>query len=196
MHSDDNMALPAERFYIDCEFDGHGGQLISLAIVAQDGRSAHITVTDYTEVRDPWVSENVVAKLRSLPSERNIDLPLLAVGPLLRLFIGDCPQPVIIADSPVDIGRFCEAISTGSDGGWKSTEYPMMVFEVHNVDCYPTTLEGAVQHNAWWDAMALRHKLAKAIEARSDKTCKGLAVGESAVAESHLPETRKEPSNG
>jgi hypothetical protein len=24
------------------------------------------------------------------------------------------------------------------------------------VDCYPTTLEGAVRHNAWWDAMALR----------------------------------------
>jgi hypothetical protein len=69
-------------------------------------------------------------------------------------------SPVIIADSPVDIWRFCEAISTGSDGEWASTEFPHMSFEVHNVDCYPTDLPGAVQHNAWWDAMALRHKLA------------------------------------
>jgi hypothetical protein len=36
-----------------------------------------------------------------------------------------------------------------------------MTFEVHNVDCYPTALEGAVQHNAWWDAMALRAALEK-----------------------------------
>jgi hypothetical protein len=28
------------------------------------------------------------------------------------------------------------------------------------VDAYPTTLDGAIQHNAWWDAMALRHLLA------------------------------------
>lgn len=63
----------------------------------------------------------------------------------------------IIADSPVDIGRFCAALSTSEDGGWASADYPRMTFEVHNVDCYPTTLPGAVQHNAWWDAMALRH---------------------------------------
>lgn len=40
-----------------------------------------------------------------------------------------------------------------------SADYPTMTFEVHNVDCYPTTLPGAVQHNAWRDAMALREKL-------------------------------------
>lgn len=36
---------------------------------------------------------------------------------------------------------------------------PHLTFEVIRVDAYPTTLEGAVQHNAWWDAMALRHLL-------------------------------------
>lgn len=149
------------RFYIDCEFDGHGGPLISFAIVAQDGRSAHATVIDCTEIHDPWVSENVVSKLRSLPDAHNIDLPLLAIGPLLRLFIRDCLHPIIVADSPVDIGRFCQAISTNAKGDWASTEYPRMTFEVRNVDCYPTTLEGAVQHNAWWDAMALRHHLSE-----------------------------------
>jgi hypothetical protein len=36
---------------------------------------------------------------------------------------------------------------------------PSIKFEMHRVDAYPTTLPGAVQHNAYWDAMALRHKL-------------------------------------
>ena len=29
------------------------------------------------------------------------------------------------------------------------------------VDAYPTDLPGAVRHNAWWDAMALKHLLSK-----------------------------------
>jgi hypothetical protein len=84
---------------------------------------------------------------------------LTKVGSALRNFIGNCTRPIIVADSPVDIGRFCAALSTGDDGGWVSTGYQRMTFEVHNIDCYPTDLPGAVQHNAYWDAMALRHRL-------------------------------------
>lgn len=46
--------------------------------------------------------------------------------------------------------------------------YPRMTFEVHNVDCYPTTMKGAVQHNAWWDAMALRHTLTQLLKGQDD----------------------------
>jgi hypothetical protein len=156
-----------ERFYIDCEFDGHGGSLLSFAIVAEDGRGLHYRVSD-AEAVDPWVAANVVPHMAShLATEGHCGL-LNSLGWVLRRFIGDCDQPLIIADSPVDIGRFCAAISTGEDGGWASTEYPKMTFEVHNVDCYPTDLPNAVQHNAWWDAMALRHKLA-AIRALKDR---------------------------
>lgn len=38
-------------------------------------------------------------------------------------------------------------------------DMPPLRFEVSNLDAYPTDLPGAVQHNAWWDAMALRHLL-------------------------------------
>ena len=80
-------------------------------------------------------------------------------GGHLQHVLKDDAAPVIVADSPVDIARFCKAISTADDGSWASTDYPQITFEVHNVDCYPTTLPDAVQHNAWWDAMALREKL-------------------------------------
>ena len=140
------------RFYIDCEFDGHNGPLLSIALVKDDGTGIHIATT--AVATDPWVIANVVPLIdrhdcrmavRCLPNE---------VGVVIRTFI-TCDNPTIIADSPVDIGRFCQAISTAPNGQWASADYPIMRFEVHNVDCYPTSLVGAIQHNAWWDAMAL-----------------------------------------
>lgn len=148
----------SDHFYIDCEFDGHNGPLLSIALVKDDGRGIHIATT--VEASDPWVLANVVPLIdrheckmavRCLPDE---------VGAAIRTFL-DCESPVIIADSPVDIARFCRALSTGIDGQWASADYSMMRFEVHNIDCYPTILPNAVQHNAWWDAMALRHAIAR-----------------------------------
>ena len=152
------MTIEEQRFYIDCEFDGHGGPLISFAIVPERGSGLHITVIDAPPPNDPWVAENVLPILNSHAACNAAGVPLLDVGEMLRGVIGDIPT-TIIADSPVDIGRFCEAISTNADGSWRSFGAPLIRFEVHNVDCYPTDLPGAVQHNAWWDAMALRHKL-------------------------------------
>jgi hypothetical protein len=147
-------------FYIDCEFDGHGGPLLSIAMVPRSdyGNSLHVTVR-HGDIHDPWVAENVAPILHRHEADESFIVDPNQVGGVLRGYIGDCDHPVIIADSPVDIGRFCQAISTGPDGGWASTGYPKMQFIVSNVNCYPTELKGAVQHNAWWDAMALRAKL-------------------------------------
>ena len=145
------------RYYIDCEFDGHNGPLLSMALVTENSSSIHIKTT--APVTDDWVYANVLPLMDSHKAPKWASVDVNDVGRVIRAFIGDADCPVIIADSPVDIGRFCRAISTGTDGGWASADYPAMRFEVHNVDCYPTALEGAVQHNAWWDAMALREKL-------------------------------------
>jgi len=146
------------RYYIDCEFDGHDGPLLSLAMVREDGVSIHIRTL--AEPKDPWV----IANVWPLMTEQDADFMTMTdwVGGDIRDFIGGDPQPHVIADSPVDIARFCQAVSTGEDGGWASADYERMTFTVENVDCYPTDLPGAVQHNAWWDARALRHKLSAA----------------------------------
>lgn len=146
------------RYFIDCEFDGHNGPLLSIAMVADDGESIHIRTDN--EASDPWVIANVMRHMDNHEAVTLAYLPVNWVGKEIRDFIGGDQAPVIVADSPVDIGRFCDAISTSPEGSWASCDYPLMTFEVHNVDCYPTTLQGAVQHNAWWDAMALREKLA------------------------------------
>jgi len=144
-------------FYIDCEFDGHDGPLLSLAMVREDGYSIHIRAD--VEPMDLWVRQNVLPIMDSHDASESATVYHDRVGEVIKGFIGECECPLIIADSPVDIGRFCRALSTGHDGQWASADYPVMCFSVHNVDCYPTDLPGAVQHNAWWDAMALRHKL-------------------------------------
>jgi hypothetical protein len=173
--------MNAARFYIDCEFDGHGGPLLSFAMVAEDGLALYLKTGAVPT--DPWVNENVVPLLDFHDADVAGTVTPNEVGYHLRNFIGRCERPVIIADSPVDIGRFCQAISTSPDGGWASAKYPQMTFEVHNVDCYPTDLEGAVQHNAYWDAMALRHKLASAGEAGTATTTQIGVVHEHATAE-------------
>lgn len=146
------------RYYIDCEFDGHNGPLLSIAMVHESGFGLHVSTN--ADVLDVWVRDNVLTVIDQHDADMfGENLPINSVGNALRHMIGADPQPTIIADSPVDIGRFCQAISTGADGKWQSANYERMTFVVENVDCYPTTLEGAVQHNAWWDAMALRHKL-------------------------------------
>lgn len=146
------------RYYIDTEFDGHNGPLLSLAIVSENDFSAHFRVSN--RALDPWVAENVEPLMDQHDADIFADdLRPSALGERIADFIGGDQHPVIIADSPVDIARFCQALSTGPDGGWRSVDYPMMTFEVHDVAAYPTDLPGAVQHNAWWDAKALRYRL-------------------------------------
>lgn len=148
------------RYYLDTEFDGHNGPLLSLALVAEEGESLHLRTSD--RATDPWVIENVEPLMDSHDASViacNVE-PNAAgriVSNFFRLHRDQTPL-VIVADSVVDIGRFCRALSTGDEGGWCSFDGDIQ-FEVHDVACYPTDLPGAVQHNAWWDAMALRHKL-------------------------------------
>jgi len=146
------------HWYLDCEFDGHTGPLLSLALVSEKtGLDLYCVVTG-VEALDSWVLKNVIPNLYYRGAHvKFFEVPLHHVGDILRQQIqsGD----TIIADSPVDIYRFCQALSTDSDGLWASTDFLRLNFEVINIDCYPTDLGGAIQHNAWWDAQALKRKL-------------------------------------
>lgn len=145
------------RYYLDCEFDGHNGPLLSIALVAETGWSLHVRTTARAD--DPWVMANVEPLMDSHRADLDAtNVRMNCVGDELRRFLRNDHHPIIVADSVVDIARFCRAISTSDDGGWASVEGDIK-FEVHDVAAYPTSLPGAVQHNAWWDAMALRDKL-------------------------------------
>lgn len=144
------------RYYIDCEFDGHNGPLLSVAVIGPDD-SIHIEVI--AQAKDPWVAENVIPHLSDHQASYEVCCTEWSVGAeIIEFFYDRLSGATIIADSAVDVARFCRAITTDPDGNWNSIVGDM-AFEVHDVAAYPTDLPGAVQHNAWWDAMALKHKL-------------------------------------
>ena len=68
--------------------------------------------------------------------------------------------PVIVADWPDDIRYLCELLITGPG---KCVKLDGLKFEWVRADAWPNEIPGAVQHNAWWDAQALRAKLMPAV---------------------------------
>ena len=154
------------RYFLDTEINGFGGELISLALVREDGKSLYLI---YPELKwyDFWVQENVLPILRNVPFVGVGMTPRLSVNdihqleytwqgpPLIQEFFQHDSAPLIVTDWPDDIRYFCQSIITGPG---TMINIPLVSFDMIRVDAYPTTLEGAVQHNAWWDAMALREK--------------------------------------
>lgn len=74
-------------------------------------------------------------------------------GRLTAWYLHTDPYPVIVADWPDDIKYMCQALITGPG---EMVDIPCIRFELARVDAYPSRLVGAIQHNALWDARALR----------------------------------------
>lgn len=131
-----------------------------MAMVRDDGAELYLVASPFPFIGcEPWVAENVIPIV--FPEGIGCNGKAMAVSlkmfsPMIEEFMAGDANPVIIADWPDDIRYFCETIIT--DPG-KMIDIPGITFEVHRVDAYPTDLPGAVQHNALWDARALRHKL-------------------------------------
>ena len=149
------------RYTIDTEFDGHGGPLISLALVPEKGDPFYFVT--FHKPADPWVEENVMPyvfhNLEGIYMYQVIANEA-SLGFYLREYLANENDVTIIADSAIDIGRFCQHIHSNGAGEYVSNELDRISFEVHNVDCWPNNLgPEAVQHNAYWDAVALWEKL-------------------------------------
>lgn len=133
------------RYFIDTEFNGFGGKLMSLAIVAQDVNAPEF----YCEIEmkdqlEPWVALNVAPHMFLVPktySQFQSDLANYLWT------IGDC---TIVADWPDDIRYFCEALITGP--GQMINVLTKIKFELDLNINYTS----AVPHNALWDARAIR----------------------------------------
>lgn len=143
------------KYYLDTEFDGFGGALISLALVREDGQSIYL-VDQEVEVQDEWVKENVIPILFDIP-EDNVALccPSKDWGSVFAGFLYEKGDPQIICDWPSDAVYIAELLMTGPGIAVPMSNQTHITILRH-VDIYPTTLEGAVQHNAWWDAMAIK----------------------------------------
>lgn len=140
------------RYYIDTEFNGTGGQLLSLALVREDG--AHFyEVLHAHELVVPWVRDHVVPHFGKDPIER-----LQLVKKLQKFLRKDAGLHVFVADWPEDLAHFNTMLLR--DHG-KRNDPLRYVCLLLNLPGFDTAHTSAVPHNALEDARALADHVEK-----------------------------------
>lgn len=146
----------ALRYFLDTEYNGWGGALLSLALVAESGEELYLML-DHQGPLDAWVERNVLPYLQSVPdSLRTAPLSRAAAAEALSYFLGGDPDPLIIADWPEDIAHFASLLVTGPG---LMVPLASVRFELVALTGFSTAANSAVPHNALHDARALRDHL-------------------------------------
>jgi hypothetical protein len=133
------------RLFLDTEFNGFNGELLSLALVPEDGeKPTFYRELKFTGVFHPWVKENVVPHLDNTPISKAQFQSELAK---YLSSIGEC---TIIADWPDDIRYFCESLIVGPGVSVALFSTIHFILDMN----LPYTSE--VPHHALYDAIGIR----------------------------------------
>jgi hypothetical protein len=135
---------PATTLWLDTEFNGTGGALISLALVDENDASVYFALPCADPV--PWVAENVIPVLGITPTTRR------AAQASVRMFLHRFARASIVANWPEDIKHFCAFMV---DGPAECLVVPPLTFELR-LDLGGTADRSSAPHNALQDAIALR----------------------------------------
>jgi len=129
------------KIYIDTEFNGFQGELISMALVSVNGYEFY----EVLECKDPtpWVAEHVIPYLEKEPVTMDV------FQSKLMLFLDYHKQITIVADWPDDIKYFCESLITGPG---VAINHPPITFVL---DRTLSSEDSKVPHNALHDARAI-----------------------------------------
>lgn len=141
------------RYFLDTEYDGFGGRLISLALVPEDG-GEELYLVIAGEVTHPWVQRNVVPFLDHVPeAHRGPHLSRDAAGSAFAHWLAGDPAPELIADWPEDLSQIAMLIVTGPG---EIHRVPPLTLRYMPLPGFSTARNSAVPHNALHDARALR----------------------------------------
>ena len=141
------------RYFLDTEFNGFGGGLLSLALVPEDGTEFYATLACDDDML-PWVERNVVPYLDHVPV--GLVAPRITrqdAAAELSHYLAVDPAPVIVADWPEDIAQFCSLLMTGPG---EMVPVPRLTFELVTLGGFSTAANSAVPHNALHDTRALK----------------------------------------
>jgi len=128
--------------YIDCEWNDYRGDLISMALVSQDGDEFY-EVLGCDNPTD-WVKHNVMPVLFKKAVSRDVFTTRLK--DYLALFNNTSIK--IIADWPEDISRFCDALIIGPGDRIGPADIEFVVSPMIN------RYSSDIPHNALHDALA------------------------------------------
>jgi hypothetical protein len=141
------------KLFIDTEFNGFQGKLISMALVPEyDAVPEFYKEIEIKDQLEPWVRDNVAPHLILAPCSFSEFQNELANYLQKVTSLHDC---TIVADWPDDIRYFCESLITGPGTMVPATSN--LKFELDLSINY----ESAVPHNALHDARAIRNSYMK-----------------------------------
>lgn len=135
------------KLYVDCEFNGFGGELISMALVGEDGREWYALLPE-PRIWDAWCYDHVfpmVGKLKPTIYCNSREEFRVA----LRAFLDQYVNPTIVADWYVDLVHFFSAF-----GGRDHSESMPVNCRAELVLDLPE-IEPEFPHNALSDASAI-----------------------------------------
>lgn len=166
------------KYYVDFEFTRFEGEIISVGIVSETGKELYLALSDEVleeerkqRLIDPWVVKNVIPIIdeycfdpsKDAVSERfNRRKDIKEVWPQrIYQFMLECQgksEPVtFITDWFEDVKLISGLMITGPGTAVNILHATFVVNRLINT--YPTMLEGAVQHNALWDARVIKFEL-------------------------------------
>ena len=144
------------RYFLDTEYDGFGGPLISLGLVPEDGSEELYLVLEQP-VTDPWVAQNVMPYLDHVPD--SLKSPRLSrgdAGQALGAWLQHDDAAEIVADWPEDLAHFANLL-VASPGVMRQIHG--LVLRLVPLPGFSIAANSKVPHNALHDARALREHL-------------------------------------
>jgi hypothetical protein len=145
------------RYYLDTEFNGFGGALLSLALVPDDGEEFYVTI-ECPDPLVPWVERNVVPYLDHVPV--GLVSPRMArreAADALSAYLAEDPAPELVADWPEDLTQFCSLLMIAPG---LMVPVPPLTFRLVPLQNFSPAANSAVPHNALHDARSLRDHFA------------------------------------
>ena len=149
------------RYFLDTEFNGFGGALLSLALVPEDGQEFYVTLACDDRVF-PWVERNVVPYLDNVPV--GLVSPRMSrreAAEALAAYLSSDPEPELVADWPEDVTQFCSLLMIGPG---QMVPVPPLTFRLMPLQGFSPAANSAVPHNALHDARSLRDHFCSLLE--------------------------------
>jgi hypothetical protein len=141
------------RYFLDTEFNGFGGDLISIGLVPEFGEQEYYAVLPLPERLHPWVERHVVPYLDNVPLALKNHADATTAAHEVAAYLAGDRDPLIVADWPEDIALFCRLLMTGPA---EIVDVGSIGFEFRRNPGFSTAMNSRVPHNALHDARALR----------------------------------------
>ena len=141
------------RYFLDTEFDGVGGRLISLALVPEDGgEEFYVVIEGAAEVE--WVQRHVMPFLDMVPEP--VKMPHMSRADAaegVAQWLAHDDRIEIVADWPEDIAQFSMLLVTGPGD---MVNIGAITFRMVRIGGFSCAANSEEPHNALHDARALR----------------------------------------